>query len=191
MKLKNEFKGRCIYIEERKDLYAVMRHITLYFNTYPLLGGLMTQYAAIAQKVPLTLIDSSSVGLDGIILNRNKLHIEFADVEALLKEADHLLFDDTYRIQEERKLQESVYTEVDFQKGVEDLLTVGKTSYSFSTHFIDTSTFQMGYRERFTKNRLERCIINRETGPLWRHYPVFFLHRIYHKLFRRCFCISE
>ena len=34
---------------------------TLYLNTYPILGGLMTQYAAVAGKIPITLIRKNDV----------------------------------------------------------------------------------------------------------------------------------
>ena len=55
--LQKKFPRRVYPIDERKDLYAVMRQCTLYLNTYLMIGGLMTQYAEIAGRLPLTLVN--------------------------------------------------------------------------------------------------------------------------------------
>lgn len=46
----NRLEGRFFVLGDRKDLSAVFENIDIYINTYPIIGGLMTQYAAIHNK---------------------------------------------------------------------------------------------------------------------------------------------
>jgi hypothetical protein len=47
---KNKIEDRFILIGNRNDLTEVFKHIDIYINTYPMIGGLMSQYAVINNK---------------------------------------------------------------------------------------------------------------------------------------------
>ena len=53
--IKEEFPDRFYHIGERKDLDAIFQRAKFYLSTFPLAGGLMTQFAIQNQCIPLTL----------------------------------------------------------------------------------------------------------------------------------------
>lgn len=46
----NNFQGRFILLGHRSDINEVIKNIDIYVNTYPMIGGLMSQYAAVNNK---------------------------------------------------------------------------------------------------------------------------------------------
>ncbi len=181
-KLQKIFHGRVFHITERKDLYAVIKHSTLYLNTYPITGGLMTQYAAVAGRLPLTLLSSMDSSLDGLLLNHTKLNLEFSNKEDLISEVDKLLCDENYRRQQEYKVKKSVIDEKEFKQELSNLLKLGETKYRYNLNDIDTEGFCKQYIHRFTWTDLSESIINRQHKALWWKYPKLFIIRVFHRL---------
>ena len=180
-KLQTEFPKRVYLIAERRDLYAVMQHATLYLNTYPMLGGLMTQYAAIAGRLPLTLLNCPDNSLDGLLLHHEKMQLEFTRAEDLVAEADKLLSDDNYRKQRERQLTDCVMNEDKFRHELGNLLEKGNTDFKFTVHNIDTTDFRRPYIYRFTVDSLANAIVNKKTVTIWWKYPQLLIRRIKNK----------
>ena len=67
-KIIRKYPGRAFLTAERKDLFQVMEHCFFYLNTFPLVGGLMMQYAVAAEKIPLTLRYNNDGS--GILINQ-------------------------------------------------------------------------------------------------------------------------
>ena len=182
--LQNKFPDRVFVIDERKDLYAVMQHITLYLNTYPMIGGLMTQYAAVAGKLPLTLVSNMDTSLDGLLLNHKELAVEFQDKEAVVAEANRLLSDEDYKRGKEEKIVKSVIDENRFREELGRLIEDGNTDFIFHLHDIDTSAFRESYMYRFSIDDLLRLVVNKYTVLLWCDYPKLVLYRLIRKVIR-------
>ena len=68
----NTYPNRVYHTKERKDIYQVLCHIDIYLNTYPISGGLMLQYAAIAGKVPFTLVHDDDAY--GVLLDNSEVY---------------------------------------------------------------------------------------------------------------------
>lgn len=94
-KLAIEYPGRVFFTSERKDLMQIMKHIDVYINTYPIVGGLMTQYAAIAGVIPLTL-DRKEYNR-GLLQWDTEKYAYFHKAEDLLEEFDKLCRNKIYR----------------------------------------------------------------------------------------------
>lgn len=180
--LQAKFLGRVFVMAERKDLYAVMQHVTLYLNTYPMIGGLMTQYAAIAGKLPLTLFNCPENSLDGLLLNHENMQLEFQHKDDVIAEMDRLLVDESYRQQAEARLADSVINEEKFRQELGRLLKVGENKFTFTVHDVDTSAFRQQYIHRFTLGALACTVINKKTVSLWMKYPKLLCYRIMQKL---------
>lgn len=181
-KLAIDFPERVIHIKERKDLYALLCHTTLYLNTYPMIGGLMSQYAAMAGKPPMTLVDMVDSSLDGLILNHKELPLEFSHPKELLIQIDTLLDHDDQLLSLGKKVKSSVLSERDFQKGLSNFIKTKSTGFSFEFHDINTDAFRRPYMERFTKSTLESTLCNRRTIYIWKYFPNAFVHRVMKKL---------
>lgn len=145
--LEGAFPGRVFHIPERKDLYQVLRHCTLYLNTYPMFGGMMMNYAALAGRPPLTLKHDHDA--DGLLFDQDKLGVEFDTPQELLKEAHRLLTDPDYRARREQELQGCVITEERFTAQLARLVEEDATEFAVDTPFVDTTRFRQEYLERF------------------------------------------
>lgn len=181
-KLALDFPERVVHIKERKDLYALLCHTTLYLNTYPMIGGLMSQYAAMAGKPPMTLVDMVDSSLDGLILNHKKLPLEFSRPEDLLNQVDTLLNHDDQLLSLGEKVKLGVLSETKFQKALADFIKTKSTGFSFEIHDINTDAFRYPYIDRFTQNTLENALCNRRTKCIWKYFPNIFTRRVMKKL---------
>lgn len=181
-KLVLDFPERVVHIKERKDLYALLCHTTLYLNTYPMIGGLMSQYAAMAGKPPMTLVDMVDSSLDGLILNHKELPLEFGQPQELLAQIDTLLDHEGQLLSLGEKVKSGVLSETDFQKALSNFIKTKSTGFSFEIHDINTDAFRHPYIERFTQDTLENALCNRRTRRIWKYFPNVFVHRVMNKL---------
>lgn len=181
-KLMKIYPNRVYHIAERKDLYQLMTHITLYLNTYPILGGLMTQYAAVAGKIPITLMRKNDV-FDGFLIDQEKKGIEYTSADELLKDVDKLLEDDNYRHTREQKLIGSVISENDFKKSVQDIILKNSTKYDISYKEYDNEMFLKGYVNRANYNNIVfSSIATFSNRVLLKDFPEIFAKKFFYKL---------
>ena len=147
-KLNEAFPGRVFHTGERRDLFAVMRHIDLYLNTYPMIGGLMMQYAALAGKPPLTLKKKSD--RIGILLREDSLGIIFESAAAWQNAIERYITDDKYRTELQQNIVGTVCTREDFIARVKKLL-VNPTASQFDLTPYDDTELKQEYLARFVK----------------------------------------
>ena len=147
--LKN-YRGRAYKIDERKDLYRVMKNITKYINTYPIIGGLMTQYAVAAGKIPLILkFDDES---EGILIAQEDRKIEYYSEDDLAEDVHKLLSDDEYLRKREKLLEDSLITEREFADQLGKAIEDGHTDYDFAIKEYDDLRLKETYIDRFDMN---------------------------------------
>lgn len=169
-KLILKYPGRAYLIEERPDFYELIKHCILYINSYPMFGGLMMRYAALAGKIPITLKHDNDA--DGILIDQDKLGIEYDDFNEYIAEIHRLLCDEEYREKREKMLIGSVMTEQDFSRNLKLLIEEHKTEYSFDKiDNIDTTEFRSEYKRRYTNNRLYKDLAQRANFKLLKYFP--------------------
>lgn len=181
-KLMLKYQNRVFHIDERKDLYQLMLHIDVYINTYPMIGGLMTQYAAMAGKIPLTLKHKDDGS--GMLINQEKIGIEYDTKEELLEEAYKLLTDDNYKREKEKKLENSVISESQFREELNNVIKNHKSSLNINDVQIDTSEFLKSYVERYSMETEVICIANRKYKRLVWNFPRHFMGGVFLNLKR-------
>lgn len=126
--LRARHPDRVSYTPERQDLYQVLCHCDLYLNTYPLIGALMTQYAAAAGRLPLTL-SSADEPLRDLLQNASALDIVRHDVPSFLKLVDFLLDHPEERQRRGQMAKEGVVTEKKFTENLGRILEKGESSF--------------------------------------------------------------
>lgn len=164
-KLINRYPSRVYLIPERKDFYYLIQHCILYLNTYPMFGGMMMKYAALAGKIPITLKHSSDS--DGLLINQEASRIEYEDYQSLIDDVDQLLNDEEYLRSREKLLIGTVMTEERFVRNVKCAIENQQTDYKHDlTKEIDTSEFILEYLNRFDLSkewvafsRLDSCLL--------------------------------
>lgn len=171
-KLINKYPKRVYLTAERSDLYQILENCDIYLSTYPMCGGLMFQYAAMAGCVPVTLKKDSRS--DGILINQENINVEFYDVKELYDEIDHLLTNDKYAQQRSELMRKSVFTPQVFEEEIRKLVN-GERSETYLPSFehIDTSDLRQWYLEGITKADISAMFIRKnaiKTGVI--HYPL-------------------
>lgn len=181
--LSKTYPGRVYCIEERKDLYQLMKHVQIYLSTFPVAGGLMAQYAAAAGVPPLTLINHGSEDAKGILMDDENLGIYFENMESLISEVDKLISDKDYYEKKRTKVQQSLISCSDFNVALNDLLLNHRTPYKVSYHNVDTCRFRQTYIERISDQNIEDAIASRRTLPLLWYYPKIYMRKVFRLLY--------
>ncbi|WP_294149076.1 hypothetical protein [uncultured Selenomonas sp.] len=116
------------YTGERKDLYQVIQACDFYMNTSPIIGGLMTQYAAIAGRPPLTY-NPLPDPLNGLLLRTETLDCTRQDMEDFLALVSRLIEDPKERERRNQLAAECVMTEQDFTENLGRIMKEGTSAY--------------------------------------------------------------
>ena len=151
--LKNRYEGRVFHIKERSDLFQLMKNISIYINTYPIMGGLMTQYAAVAGKIPVILKYDDDC--DGTLIDQEKREIVYNSAAELVEDVTKLLSNSEYMEKRQALLKNSVITETEFRDQLEKVLSQKHSDYSYKIHEIDTVKMKKAYYDNFDINSVE------------------------------------
>lgn len=185
-KLILKYPGRVFLIEERPDFFDLIKNCVLYINSYPMFGGLMMRYAALAGKIPITLKHDNDA--DGILINQEKLEIEYEHFDDFIAEIHKLLSDDDYRNKKESTLKGSVMTEEDFVRNLKMLIEQRKTEFTFGDiKRFNTTEFRKEYKNRYKLNCLYQDIVKKDNIKLIQYFPKEFVLKGLNKIKERIF----
>lgn len=180
--LQQKYRHRVYWIPERADLYQVMGHSDFYLNTYPMLGGLMTQYAALAGCIPLTLLyESPGVG-DGLLLGQDRLGIMFRRPKDLLDEFHKLMEDSCYKERVKNKLRGCLISESRFGKLLQGIMEGTDNGGHMGDVRMDTSRFRGTYLDRLKIEECRNAVATRDNISLAANFPGIFIRRAIRKL---------
>lgn len=172
-KIISKFPGRAYLIDERPDFFRLIENCILYINSYPMFGGLMMRYAAMAHKVPITLRHDNDA--DGILFNQSKLGIEFDNYQDYISEIHKLLSDDNYRKNKEELVDNSVLNELRFARNLKSLIEEQRTEFQFKEiKKFDTSEFRKEYKRRFKKKTIYKIIGQKGNVLIAKYFPIEF-----------------
>lgn len=118
-KLIEKYPKQVFYSHERADFYEIMKRCYFYLSTYPYFGGLMTQYAIMAGKLPITLASKDVIG-EQTVETDNIWYFETTD--ELYQETEKLLNDKEYLNGQEAKLKNTIITAEKYAKELESIL---------------------------------------------------------------------
>lgn len=178
-----EFPNRAFHINERKDFYYLIQNSVLYLNTYPMFGGMMMKYSALAHRLPITLKHGSDS--DGLLLHQKECQIEYNSYEELITDVDRLLEDSTYRCAREELLNGSVITEERFINNVRGAIEKNQTDYAHEFLKLDTVEFRKEYYNRFDYDQNMLCIVNKLNLSLFWYFPSTFITGLIKKSFNK------
>lgn len=130
---------RCKIIPYQKNLMAIMRRIDIYLSTYPINGGLMAQFAALAKKTIVERKSEESGEIEELFpkLDRN-IKISYETLEQYHAAVDHLIHDEEARIKSGEELYNRLITEKEFDQNLEQILKCKKSIFPISGMILDT-----------------------------------------------------
>ena len=179
--LVQKYPQRVAWTAERSDLFQLLQHVDLYLNTYPVSGGLMLQYAALAGRIPLTLLHDEEA--KGMLLNEGALAIYFSDRDSFEKELYHLIEDRAYRARREIDLQNHVLLPSQFRENLCRIIERRESAYGISFYNVDTEEFRKSYLERFDgRKEFPRLLAMKRRMKLAKIFPLLFLQGAVRKL---------
>ena len=175
--VQEKFPTRFFLVEHRKDLFQLLKHVYLYLSTYPLGGGLMTQYAVIAGKYPLVVAEND--GFSGILLGCDERELYYSSLEALEEDMDRMLNDVSYLKEKEAKLQNRVITEEGFTRELKRIITEGTSQYIIDGIDYNSLDFEKACKVHFDyKYICNRALLRDEVRPeLLKYFPVRFIKK--------------
>ncbi len=171
-KLMAQYPARVYHVSERKDLFKLLEHVDVYLNTYPMFGGLMTQYSAAAGKPPVTLNDGGTDDVSGLLIDQANAGIEFKSMEQAIAEINKLLRDDEYRERRSEEIKRLVVREEDFRKKLDEIMN--KEVKITVSSCPDTTDFLKSYVERFSQMDVNSYIARKKNRSLAKYFPNLF-----------------
>ena len=178
--LKNMFPNRVFHMNERDDFYEIIKRSYVYINTYPLIGGLMTQYSAMAGKIPVTLLFEGEK-CDVLFKWEELPYISF-EFKTIIEEIDKIFTDKAYKKTLETDLNTLVVTETKFNNALEYLVENDKSIYSAHLVPFNIKEVSKKFLEKLNGYDFDEYFSNKITRKRnWRIlylYPVCFLKKI-------------
>lgn len=180
----SKYPHRVYLIQERDDLLQILKRARIYLNTFPISGGLMLQYAAMADCVPVTLRREWDEDACGILKNEEALKEIFTEYQQACKEIDRLLDDDKYWMDKRRVLKGQVITEQQFHNRLSDILKNPIQNIMRDTLKVDTRQFLQTYKENITLEDVAIWTFDRECNIniMCKKFPHIAIIRLYYKL---------
>ena len=180
----NHFQNRFFYESERKDIWEVFCRCDLYLNTYPLIGGLMTQYACMAGKVPLTLNDKEDACNDvyELMTDHFGLNFQFKSIEELKTAFDEYMQKPEKMKYDGELLKEAIIKTEDFRRQFLKYLDAPENQYRFTAYKIDIEKFAETYIERFNEKKCSyySLFLRRDLKGLQRFFRYYFFYLLIH-----------
>ncbi len=185
-KIIKKYPQRAFLTKERSDLFQVLENCDVYLSTYPLCGGLMFQYAAMAGRVPVTLKKDKST--EGLLINQKNLNVEYFDVSSLYSEIDTLLNDEDYAKQRSVLMKKSVISPQVFEEEVKKMIEGNRSElFSITVGHIETNSIRKWYIERLTKSDINAMFVRRNTiKTSMVNYPYRTMSGMLRKLQKKC-----
>lgn len=153
-KLVDEYglSNRFFLLGERADICEVFRHCDIYVGTYPLAGGLMSQYAAIYKKPLLIYSSENDRSVEGIVCTKKYKEFSFFSKEEFLKEGYKLITDPVYRSKKGEFYSELIMGQTDFRETFKYQLSLSSNDeYHVSHECIDYRKFCLEYVEKLNE----------------------------------------
>lgn len=153
--LMTKHPNRVFLTNERPDLFQIMENIKFYLGTYPMSGGLMTQFAVAANTPALNIVDDDSK--EGILLKNGESVFEFENKDLLLKELDLLLSNDSYFNKRVSNLNNTIVSKELFDNNLKSIIDNQQSMFDISLKEPQIERFLETYYERDSINK--RCAV--------------------------------
>ena len=111
-----QLQGRFIPIGQRNDITEVFEHSDIFLNTYPLGGGLMSQYAAQLGKPIVSYYTQGITPTEELVCQTKQISISSTSFDDVVKKVKTLAKDDSLRKAYGEEIQSCVVTEEKFNK---------------------------------------------------------------------------
>ncbi len=175
----NKLYDQFFYTKERYDFIHLMNKCYFFLNTFPLAGGLMSQYAVCCGKIPLGLKDENLPAFDfeSVLLDTKDYKYSFSSVNELCNEIGKLLSDDSYRLKRESQLTGMVISPQTFTDELYNALEKKENMFTPRIEKIDITKEkeQYFYRENNVLKSYRSFFVRQNCMGLSLEFPGYFV----------------
>ena len=125
---------RFILLGFRHDILEVFRHSDIYINTYPIDGGLMSQFAA---HCSLPILNYSNDRIEEIVCQKKKVSFTSYTEEDFIREAVYLYEDESYRKSKGSLINSCVLSINEFNKAFNEAITFNQSPFRIEIEKVD------------------------------------------------------
>ena len=158
--LEQKYEGRLFITAERPDLFQIMQNVDMYLNTCPQIGGLMTQYSALAGRPPFNFLCLPyGSGAPSVLLPEEDLGIEYTDMNAFLVELRRFIEDPAYRHAKEAvfRAKKLIVTEEEFAVNLEKILCENQSNYSVRVFDVDLRLQEVQFAQMWERGKWDEA----------------------------------
>ncbi|MBQ4068847.1 MAG: hypothetical protein IJC76_06315 [Lachnospiraceae bacterium] len=178
----NNYQKRFYFTPERKDVDEIMKNCYFYLNTYPVGGGLMTQYAIKNKKIPITLTDYKHHMMQLVIGYDSDDRFIFDKYSEAIKEIDRLMADEEYCNKKGEMISKRVISKSEFEKELYKLLNKHTTKYMSDIDEKDYFNYKKIASERSRNDYITLAnAIGHNNSELRKYFPYIVLRRYVQK----------
>lgn len=182
---------RVYLVPFRKDICELIKHIDLFYNTYPVGGGLVCLLAAEYGKPVLAYAKDGCLlsDFDGMFFSQNhNSNFSFNDIDALCKYAYHLCDNIDFRVKEGQKLQESCITREVFALRFNEIINEGKTHEIHNVKLDYNGIFELCVNGEEEARTFLSLLLRKDALSVFIKYPQYsveFVRLIIIKIYKR------
>lgn len=170
--LQKKYPNRVFFSSERRDFFQCIQNSTLYFNTYPVNGTLMTQYAMRAGKIPVTLY-SEEDSFEGLILNGREKDFTFYSEKEIIRMTNELLKNSKLREENETRIKQGIISQAEFNKQLDKLIKYKHNDFNVELLNKPAQKIKKQFREQFNlKKEIHWALFEKDNKPLWKCFPL-------------------
>ena len=172
----NKYEDRFFFLKERKDIDKIFKKCYFYLGTYPIVGGLMSQFAVMNKKIPVCYFDKEIPcnKIEELFINNENLKLTFSDLDEVKNEIDKLFVSKEYMEEKVKKICNIVITPSKFKEELNRLLTTKNTSFIYKDYLIDIDKFSAIYLEQENKY-LKQYLNMFSSGVLKRKFYFYYM----------------
>lgn len=147
---KNNFEKRIVLIGNRRDINEVFKNADIYLGTYPIAGGLMSQFAAV-NGLPILAYTDKKIAcnkVEGIVCHNNDVKITYTNLDAFFEAGKRLCNDQQSRVEMGQELNKCVISVAQFNNEILHLINNNNSIRpAISIESIDYDAFEKIYIE--------------------------------------------
>jgi len=180
----NHFEDRLFYSKERLDINEIIKRCYFYLGTYPMPGGLMSQFAAANHKLPVAYAKNQMYKIDELFINNDEEVFTIYNMDALYHEINKLMTDTEYYTARTDMLKNKLISKNEFATRLRSILESKYSPFKYKRYAVDVREFSSMYFDQENKHlhRYVDCFNFKENIILIILFPVYFISRCLRKL---------
>jgi hypothetical protein len=188
--IRNNYQNRIFLLGFREDINEIFKHTDIYLSTYPLAGGLMSQYAAL-NSIPILAYTKKTRAVESVICINKYIDISLTNEQDFVYEARKLVNDKNYRKEKGILFRNLMINEEQFNDEFNYILQNNSSLREISMVDIDYTTIcnQYLYLINYREYHIEAFLLFAFRVKLF-FYPKIIVNLCFYLLLKckRIFC---